>query len=184
MWAGTFSVRKGAHYLLDAWRQGSFGKHATLEIYGAITLPDSITQGLPDGVKRCGSVSREALYAQYKQADALMFPTLCDGFGMVATEALAHGLPVILTENAGAADFVTHEQNGLVIQAGSTDAIAGSIQWCLDNRSRLQEMRQAAWQSVEGQGWDQYRQRIARCVRQNLSNQPTDAVANQESLNH
>lgn len=168
LWAGTFSVRKGAHYLLEAWRKHSFGQHATLEIFGATTLPESLMQTLPEGVKHCGSVSREELYSRYRKADALVFPTLCDGFGMVATEALSKGLPVILTENAGVADFIDNKQNGLIIKAGSVEAIADSLWWCLDNRSQLKEMRQRAWYSVAGKGWDVYRRRIAQCVRQAL----------------
>jgi glycosyltransferase involved in cell wall biosynthesis len=172
LWAGTFSVRKGAHYLLEAWRKGACGKHATLEIYGATTLPNEMTRALPDGVKLCGSIARDKLYTRYKQADALLFPTLCDGFGMVATEALSQGLPVVLTASAGAADFITHQENGLIITAGSADAIANAIEWCLDNRLQLQAMRQSAWKSVAGRGWDQYRRQIAKCIRQNLTHSP------------
>ena len=49
IWAGTFSIRKGAHYLLEAWRAGGFGRHARLEVFGAVTLPDRLLQPAAGG---------------------------------------------------------------------------------------------------------------------------------------
>src|SRR5690606_32457743 len=56
LWAGTFSIRKGAHYLIDALRSAQFGRHARLIVFGAIDLPDRLLHPLPDGVTLCGSI--------------------------------------------------------------------------------------------------------------------------------
>ena len=77
----------------------------------------------------------------YQTSDAL-FPTLCDGFGMVATEAWSRGLPVIITDCAGSADLLKPGQNGLLIRAGSAVAIAESIEWCISHRDELRAMRE------------------------------------------
>jgi len=42
IWAGTFGIRKGAHYLLEAWRSGEFGKRAQLKVFGSVALPDRV----------------------------------------------------------------------------------------------------------------------------------------------
>jgi glycosyltransferase involved in cell wall biosynthesis len=42
VWAGTFSVRKGAHYLLEAWRRWNPGAAAVLDVYGTVALPPSL----------------------------------------------------------------------------------------------------------------------------------------------
>ncbi len=169
LWAGTFGIRKGAHYLLDAWRKNNFGTHARLRIHGAVTLPERLLAPLPTGVEFGGSIPREQLMDVYRRSDALIFPTLCDGFGLVVTEAFSRGLPVITTDCAGAADLVRHRENGLVITAGSAEAIAESIAWCLDHRTELAAMREAALATAAANQWADYRLAIAATVRAALA---------------
>ena len=160
IWAGTFSVRKGAHYLLEAWRKGRLGQHARLSIFGTIALPDRLMKPLPDGIEVHGSIPREELMHHYGTSDALIFPTLCDGFGMVVTEAWSRGLPVITTERAGAADLLKAGQNGLLIRDGDREAISQVISWCLSNRTQLRSMREAALGTAEGWQWKDYRKKL------------------------
>ena len=164
IWAGTFSIRKGAHYVLDAWRSHSLGRHATLRIFGAIDLPERLMRDLPDGVHLGGSVPRSQLFHEYDQADALLFPTLCDGFGMVATEAWSRGLPVITTDRAGAADLLRPRENGLLIRAGESLAIAEVVAWCQDNRAQLAAMREAALVTAAKWQWSDYRRELLRVL--------------------
>jgi glycosyltransferase involved in cell wall biosynthesis len=161
IWAGTFSVRKGAHYLLDTWRREGFGRHARLQVFGAVTLPDSLLAPKPSGIEFAGSLPRSQLMDHYRTSDALIFPTLCDGFGMVVTEAWSRGLPVITTDRAGAADLLQPQQNGVLIQAGDADAIGAAIAWCLSHRRELREMRAAALATAANWQWSDYRRSLA-----------------------
>ena len=166
LWAGTFSIRKGAHYLLDAWRTGNFGRHARLRIFGSMGLPERLLQPLPAGVEVRGSVPRAELLENYRAADALIFPTLCDGFGLVATEAWSRGVPVITTDRAGAADLLKPNQNGLLIRAGDSAAIAAAVEWCLKHRSELGAMRESAWATANAWQWSDYRRLHASFLRE------------------
>jgi glycosyltransferase involved in cell wall biosynthesis len=165
LWAGTFGIRKGAHYLLEAWRRGGFGRHARLKVFGAVALPDRVLHPLPEGVELGGSIPRPELMAHYRSSDALIFPTLCDGWGMVVTEAWSRGLPVITTECAGAADLLRDRGNGLLIRAGDAQAICESIDWCLAHRVELRAMREAALATAEGWPWPAYRRLLADTLR-------------------
>lgn len=160
LWSGTFSIRKGAHYLVEAWRRHDFGRHARLRVFGAQGLPPELLSDLPSGIEFGGSIPRDQLMAHYQSSDALIFPTLCDGFGMVATEAWSRGLPVITTESAGAADLLKHRENGLLIRAGSVDAIAEVITWCLENRPALRAMREPSLSTAAGWQWPDYRRAL------------------------
>lgn len=160
LWSGTFSIRKGAHYLLDAWRRGGFGRHARLDVFGAVALPDRLLHPLPEGVELRGSIPRDRLMAHYQSADALLFPTLCDGFGMVATEAWSRGLPVITTESAGAADLLRNGENGLLVPAASAEALETTLAWCLENRRALRAMRSAALDTAASWQWADYRRAL------------------------
>jgi glycosyltransferase involved in cell wall biosynthesis len=165
LWAGTFSIRKGAHYLLDAWRSGNFGRNARLKVFGTVALPEKMLKPVPAGFEFCGSIPRPALMEHYRSSDALIFPTLCDGFGMVATEAWSRGLPVITTDRAGAADLLRHRQNGLLIRAGDSPAIEEAIRWCLDHRSELRAMRESALETAANWQWPDYRRSLAARLR-------------------
>jgi glycosyltransferase involved in cell wall biosynthesis len=154
--AGPFSLRKGAHYLLEGWRRLNAGKNATLDVYGRLELPEQVISGNMEGITFHGSTPQAQLFAAFEQADVLVFPTLSDGFGMVVAEALAHGLPVITTDQAGAVDLVTQD-NGLIVPAANPQAIAEALRWCLDNRERLESMRGSALASARKRQWSDFR---------------------------
>jgi glycosyltransferase involved in cell wall biosynthesis len=164
LWSGTFSIRKGAHYLLEAWRAHHFGRHARLRVFGAQGLPPELLAHLPEGVEFGGSIPRDELMHHYQTSDALLFPTLCDGFGMVATEAWSRGLPVITTESAGAADLLKPRENGLLLRPGSATAIAETIAWCLDHRSELRAMRESALATAAAWQWADYRRALVTAL--------------------
>lgn len=165
LWAGTFNIRKGAHVLLDAWRAGNLGRHARLRVFGSVSLPDRVVHPLPPGIELCGSIPRTELLEQYRSADALIFPTLCDGFGLVVTEAWSRGVPVITTDRAGAADLLRPNYNGRLIRAGDASAIVAELEWCLAHRAELRAMREAALASAAAWQWSDYRSLHARLLR-------------------
>jgi UDP-glucose:(heptosyl)LPS alpha-1,3-glucosyltransferase len=69
--------------------------------------------GVADRVEFFGQTRDIA--SQYRCADALLLPTPYDAFGMVVLEAMASGLPVIVSREAGAAELITHGENGLLL---------------------------------------------------------------------
>lgn len=164
LWAGTFGIRKGAHYLLDAWRRGNLGRHARLRVFGAIVLPDSLLHPLPPGVELGGSIPRDILMERYRESDVLMFPTLCDGFGMVATEAWSQGVPVITSDRAGCTDLLRERENGLLVKAGDADALIEIIEWSLSHRAELRAMREASLATAAAWQWSDYRAALGAAV--------------------
>lgn len=165
VWAGTFSVRKGAHYLLDAWREHRLGRAARLRVYGSVALPDRIVKPVPDGIEFAGAVPHSELMAALHRADALIFPTLCDGFGMVVTEAWSRGVPVITTDCAGAADLLEDGQTGRLIKAGDAAEIARAVDWCASHRAELRAMREPSLLTAASWQWPDYRARLASTLR-------------------
>ncbi len=164
LWAGTFGIRKGAHYLIEAWRRGHFGRKARLRVFGTVGLPERLLKPLPEGIEFAGAIPRALLMDEYRRSDALVFPTLCDGFGMVASEAWSCGTPVITTDRAGAADLLQPGRNGLLIAAANADAIAAALEWCLGHRGELRAMREGARATAAGWQWADYRRALARTL--------------------
>lgn len=113
------------------------------------------------------SVEHEAeIYARLKSANMLVLPSIREGFGIVALEANACGVPVITIrhpENATTA-LITEGVNGLVCE-GSADAIARSIHTLLthavDKQALLAGVRRYDWDAITTQVEEIY-ERISR----------------------
>ena len=169
LFVGAVAVHKGVHHLLAAWRLLNVPAGlATLEIVGDVSLPGAVLRDCPDSVHFSGRLRSEKVLEHYRRADALVFPTLCDGFGMVVTEAFSQGLPVITTERAGAAELVRPGINGFVVAAGDPEALASSLDWCLTHRADLQAMRAEARATAAGWQWSDYRRRLAEEIKLGL----------------
>lgn len=160
VWAGNFTIGKGAHYFLEAWRKLDTKCAANASVYGLVALPERAVRPLPDGIVFHGSVPQSELFAAFEAADVLVFPTLSDGFGLVVSEAFARGLPVIATDRAGAAQFIRQGENGFIIPSADAAALRDRLQWCLDNRQKLYAMRFAALETAKSWQWSDYRRTL------------------------
>jgi glycosyltransferase involved in cell wall biosynthesis len=96
--------------------------------------------------------------------DALVFPSLSDGFGMVLTEALSQGLPVIATHNSCGPDIIEEGGTGFVVPIRDAQAIAEKLELLDLDRDRLDAMKRAAFESMCRRGWEQYRLRLREVV--------------------
>ena len=160
VYAGPVSVRKGAHYLLDAWRALS-PRGAELHFYGEVLLPRSYLANPPGGTIFHGSIPHGELLDRLAGVSALVLPTLCDGYGMVVNEALSRGCPAITTTNAGAADVIREGEQGFVVPPASAEALADRLEWCLSHPDELHAMRPRALETARTWTWADYRRAVA-----------------------
>ncbi|HYP39566.1 MAG TPA: glycosyltransferase family 4 protein [Chloroflexia bacterium] len=167
--AGQQSVRKGTHYLLDAWRKLQPGKGAELWLVGRMTLPPDLVRNLPGRVVLRSSLPHRDLFEVYRKASVLVFPSLCEGFGMVITEAMSQGLPVITTPNTAGPDLIRDYQNGFIVPIRNADALAEKMAWCMDNPRMLADMSRVAAQTAAAWQWSDYRAALAGTVSSFLS---------------
>lgn len=87
-------------------------------------------------------------------ADIFAFPTYYEAFGMVITEAMASGLPVITSRRAGAAEMIRDGESGLLLDApGDTDELAGKLELLLADPMLRADMGLKARQAVSGHRW-------------------------------
>jgi glycosyltransferase involved in cell wall biosynthesis len=162
VYAGHCSLRKGTPVLLEAWQAAALSD-AELQLVGPWHLAERKRHELPPGVRYIGPVSSDALRARYRAADALVFPSLFEGFGLVVLEAMACGLPVIATDATAGPD-VLDDSCGQVIPAGNVDALIESLRWLGRRRDHLAEMKKAARRRAEIYTWQNYRTRVAQAV--------------------
>jgi UDP-glucose:(heptosyl)LPS alpha-1,3-glucosyltransferase len=91
----------------------------------------------------------------YSAADAFLLPTPYDAFAMVVSEAMASGLPVIVSREAGASELIEHGVNGLLLtDVSSVPELAGHMQSLQQDRGLAATLGCAARKSVESMSWD------------------------------
>jgi glycosyltransferase involved in cell wall biosynthesis len=164
LWAGNFSISKGAHYLLTALKSPALRGRVRVRVFGKQLLPPPVVTGFSDCVKFNGTVPHVRLFAEYRRADVMVLPTLSDGFAMVISEAMSQGLPVITTRWAGAAQFIEAEENGLIVPPRDPQALVEMLLWCADHPEELRAMGAKARETAESWQWADYRKTIAQAV--------------------
>jgi glycosyltransferase involved in cell wall biosynthesis len=143
---GTITFAKGFPYLLEAMKRLGPGA-ADLEIAGSTGMRsarqvfDRLRTGLNVTVRPQDPVP------VYHRSELLVFPSLSDGFAFAVAEAMACGLPVIVTDATGAAEWVTPE-SGWIVPAGDTDALTTAIAAARERRHELDDMGRAARSAV------------------------------------
>ena len=99
-----------------------------------------------------------------KNSDVLIFPTLIDAFGMVISEAMSQGTPVITTFNSGGPELITHNEDGWLIEAGNSDAIKNILENLLTNRNLTKEFGQNSLVKAEQRSWQDYQNDVCTFI--------------------
>lgn len=164
LYAGTLSVRKGVHYLLDAWRTLNPGSAARLRLVGSNSLPKALLTNLPSNVCISPPVPHTELLKLYGQAHVFVFPSLLEGFGMVITEAMSRGLPVITTPHTAGPDVLTPRVNGMIVPIRDPIALAGAMEWMLQHPEETANMGVAATEAAARWQWSDFRTEFAHRI--------------------
>lgn len=124
LFVGTLQLRKGLPYLLAAVRKLSSNRIRT-RLVGPSRLSAPAMRELKSVCDVVGPVPRSRIGKQYEWADVLVLPTLSEGSANVCYEAMASGLPVVTTPNAGS--IIRHEENGLLVSIRESDDLAAAL---------------------------------------------------------
>ncbi len=101
--------------------------------------------------------------------DVLVLPSLAEGRALVQQEALANGLPLIITKNTGGEDLIVPGETGFLVPIRCPEQIAEKIAWMADHRDRLPDMRLAAIKKSGEYPWQRYRDRILAALSTSLA---------------
>jgi glycosyltransferase involved in cell wall biosynthesis len=163
LFVGTINQRKGIKYLVEAL-QLLRTKQVELTVCGRVVDDLSVFTPVAAQVHIRPSVSYSELLAAYQNADLFVLPSVAEGFGQVLLESLACGLPILGTTHTAAPDLIDEGIQGFVVEPGRPDLLAARIEWALQHRADVDEMRYAARQRAEQFTWQRFRQGIVAAV--------------------
>jgi glycosyltransferase involved in cell wall biosynthesis len=151
------SPRKGHVDLLDACRLLSMPA-LKLVFIGAMT-PEMkpVLEPRSAEFEYRGTVPHSRLVDEFRQADVVVLPSIEDGFSYVPLEAMACGVPVIVSRNAGASEVVEDGVTGVTVPIRSPERIAEVLALLANDVERRRAMgAEARRQMAEGHGWEAY----------------------------
>jgi glycosyltransferase involved in cell wall biosynthesis len=126
---------------------------------GSLTVDPPFVAGLGEGVELTGPVTRAELDATYASADLLVLASRAETYGMVVTEALARGLPVIAADVGGVREALGHtlghtlgHEAGVLVPPGDAVALAGALRRWLTDPGHRATLRAAARARRDGLG--------------------------------
>lgn len=163
IYVGQISYRKGLHHLLKIISKYRLDQ-VSLFLAGSYDVNSSIYKKY-DKIKNIefgGFVTRDVLASKYQEADAFIFPTLGEGYGMVVLEALSTGTPVIISDLAGGNDAIVNYINGIIYDATSEKDLKASIDWFVSHKAEIPCMSEAARESVKSLTWENYHNSYAK----------------------
>jgi glycosyltransferase involved in cell wall biosynthesis len=131
--------RKNVRLLLDAL--------ASLPGVRLLLVGSAPRAGVPERVETTGAV--RTVEPHLRRATLFVLPSLQEGFGIAAAEALAAGLPVVTTPCGGPESLVMESGGGVVLSSFSAGELAATVRALLDDAERLAEMRRRGREYVE-----------------------------------
>jgi alpha-maltose-1-phosphate synthase len=162
LFAGGITQRKGIKYLLEAWRLIK-RPGWRLQLLGALPADTGPLRPYLDEVECLGRFPHAEVPALMASADVFVFPSLFEGSAVVTYEAMACGLPCIVTAEAGS--VARHGRDGLIVPARDTVALAAAMERLGTDAEFRASCSAAARAQAEAHDWDRYHNAVIGAVR-------------------
>lgn len=171
LFVGLVGVAKGALYLLEAFKRLG-APDAELTLIGDVQEGfEPVLRRYAGLFKHYPSLPHAALAEKFNETSAFVLPSLVESFGIVTCEAMACGVPVIVSENCGMQP--RNGVDGFVVPARDADAIKERLLELCENKRLRDEMGSAASQYVNQFTWENYRKRVQEAYQRIKTKQMT-----------
>jgi len=173
IYCGAISLRKGVHYLLQAFAELNLPQ-AELWFIGPMTeeIKPFWRQWASPSIRHQGPFPERELYKYYSQGTIFCLASIEEGLAMVQAQAMACGLPVICTKNTGGGDIVRDGKDGFIVPIRDVEALKEKILYFYENPDACAAMGESARQRVQtGFTWSDYGEKMIAAYRQLLKRQ-------------
>lgn len=173
LYVGTLEPRKNIGAILDAWEllHGEDPHVPPLYLAGAYGwasqhLLQRIETLAPRGVRSLGHVDRAHLVRVFQGARVFVYPSLYEGFGLPPAEAMACGIPVVVSDASSLPEVVGDA--GVRVPLGDSGALAQAIRDLLREPGRASELAARAVERAGRFRWDRAAQEMEEVFREAL----------------
>ena len=147
LFVGRLTDQKGVEHLLHALSSMKTPS-ASLDIVGDGPNRDALKQlaqqlGIATRIRWHGQLSQSELPPLYQRAAAVVIPSIDEGLGLVAVEALLCETPVVAFDSGGLRDVIQHEKTGLLVKPGDRAALANALDDLLARDGRGRQLGRA-----------------------------------------
>lgn len=163
IFVGRLTQQKGIFYFLEAIKNLDEDKFK-FKLIGDYDIKSRYFDDFKDKCEFTGHITKDKVIKECQEADIMVFPSLADGFGLSALEAMACGVPVICSSNAGVSDLIIDGYNGFVINPGDSNIIYEKLTWIQENKDILKKISINAKDTAENQSWDKYNTKIKNSI--------------------
>jgi alpha-maltose-1-phosphate synthase len=161
LFAGGITQRKGIKYLLEAWRLVR-RPGWRLQLLGALPANTGPLRPYLDEVEWLGRFPHSEVPARMASADVFVFPSLFEGSAVVTYEAMACGLPCIVTAEAGS--VARHGRDGLIVPARDVESLAAAMERLGTDAAFRAACAALARAQAEAHDWDRYHNAVIGAV--------------------
>ncbi len=183
LYVGRLVHEKGVHVLIGAMPNVlSKMPNVKLIIVGEGGMKESLQReayelGVSDKVLFAGFVDDETLRLLYKISDVAVFPSLYEPFGIVALEAMAARLPVVVSDVGGLAEIVKHDETGVTVYPDNSDSLSWGILKILMNPKYASKLARNAHEVIISRNdWDFLAEKTAETYAKVLPQEPQEPL--------
>lgn len=163
LFVGGLSQRKGISYLFESVKGLEDKIELTIVGKGDIESCTILKHELSK-VNHISSLPHVDVLNMMAEHDLLIFPSLFEGFGLVITEAMSQGTPVITTERTCGPDLITHGYDGWIVEAGQYIPIKQLLEQFIETPSILHQVGKNALHTASLRPWTCYENELANSV--------------------
>lgn len=160
IFVGQVGLRKGVAYLLKAWKELSL-EDAELLIVGPV-FPDfkKVYEEYKDLSNTTFINYSKETEKLYGDSSVFVFPTIEEGTALAVLDAMAAGLPVITTPNAGSP--VRDGEDGFIIPIRNVESLKEKILYFYNNFNQTLKMGKNARKQIENFSWERYQKELIK----------------------
>ena len=163
LFVGGLSQRKGLSYLFDSVM--GLQDKVELTVVGNKAIADCIVLNTAlEQHNWIPSMSHYEILSCMREHDVFVFPSLFEGFGLVITEAMSQGTPVITTDRTAGPDIIIDDVDGWIVPAGSSIAIREIFTTILDKPEIIRQFGIAAQEKAKRRPWSVYGEEMAEAI--------------------
>ncbi len=126
--------------------------HVRLVLVGDGPYLKELRESLPDAVFT-GYLTGLDLAKAFASADVFVFPSTTDTFGNVVLEALASGLPTVVSDQGGPRELIQHGVNGFITRSLDVNDFTSATERLIDDAALREKMRVNARRTVQERDW-------------------------------